>query len=305
MKTQVLCILIAMVLLLAASSAMPQVAINTDGANPDNSAMLDVKSTTRGVLVPRMTTEQIAAIADPADGLFVYCLSDSKFYVFIENANTWREVLYGTGLIAPPFTCGAPLTVYHVAGTVAPVNKTVTYGTVTGVAGTDEKCWITSNLGADRQATAVNDATEASAGWYWQYNRQQGYKHDGSVRTPNTTWISNINENTGSWLAANDPCTLLLGNGWRVPTDTEWNNLNLYGGWDDWNGPWNSPLKIHAAGLLDTGTGTLLNRGESGGYWSTYQYNNTEGFAEWLSATFCYFEIWAKATGFSVRCLKE
>ena len=60
------------------------------------------------------------------------------------------------------------------AGTVAPVDKTVTYGTVTNIPGETSKCWITSNLGADHQATAVNDATEASAGWYWQFNRHTG-----------------------------------------------------------------------------------------------------------------------------------
>ncbi|MHC1773961.1 MAG: hypothetical protein AB9834_00980 [Lentimicrobium sp.] len=303
MKTNVLFFLFTMVLLLAASSANSQIAINSDGSAPDNSAMLDVQSTTKGLLMPRLSQEQIGAIAAPADGLLVFCTTNSRFYVFIEDINTWQEIQYGSGLIAPPFTCGDLITVNHVAGTVAPVNKTVTYGTVTGVAGTDEKCWITSNLGADHQATAVDDASEASAGWYWQYSRQQGYKNDGSVRTPNTTW-SVINENSG-WLAANDPCTLLLGNGWRIPTSSEWNNADFYGGWENWNGPWSSPLKIHAAGLLDTGTGTLLNRGELSGYWSTDQYNDTEGYSEWFSYSFCYLEIWAKATGFSVRCIKD
>jgi hypothetical protein len=30
------------------------------------------------------------------------------------------------------------------------------------------------NLGADHQATSVDDATEAFAGGYWQFNRIQG-----------------------------------------------------------------------------------------------------------------------------------
>lgn len=126
----------------------------------------------------------------------------------------------GNNLIAPSYTCGSLLTVNHLAGTIAPVNKTVISSTVSGVTGTDTKCWITSNPDANDQATAVDDATEASAGWYWQFNRQQGYKHDGTARTPNTTWIANIEENTGGWLPANDPCTQLPGNGWRIPTGT-------------------------------------------------------------------------------------
>jgi hypothetical protein len=56
-----------------------QVAINSDGTAPDNSAMLDVKSTTAGMLVPRMTTIQRNAIASPAPGLLVFC-TDNNFY---------------------------------------------------------------------------------------------------------------------------------------------------------------------------------------------------------------------------------
>jgi hypothetical protein len=39
-------------ILLFGSTLFAQVAINTDNSAPDNSAMLDVKSTVRGVLVP-------------------------------------------------------------------------------------------------------------------------------------------------------------------------------------------------------------------------------------------------------------
>lgn len=51
-----------------------QVAINTDGTAADNSAMLDVKSISKGLLPPRMTREELTAIAKPADGLLVYCI---------------------------------------------------------------------------------------------------------------------------------------------------------------------------------------------------------------------------------------
>jgi hypothetical protein len=59
--------------------SMAQVAINTDGSVPDNSAILDIKSTTKGVLVPRMTAAQRDAIASPATGLLIYC-SDNNLY---------------------------------------------------------------------------------------------------------------------------------------------------------------------------------------------------------------------------------
>jgi hypothetical protein len=49
------------------------------------------------------------------------------------------------------------------------VNKTTTCGTVNNIPGEPAKCWITSNLGSDHQATAVNDNTEPLAGWYCQF----------------------------------------------------------------------------------------------------------------------------------------
>ena len=52
-----------------------QVAINIDGSAPDNSAMLDVKSTTKGFLPPRValtTVNNAAPINAPATGLLIY-----------------------------------------------------------------------------------------------------------------------------------------------------------------------------------------------------------------------------------------
>ena len=58
--------------LLLGVSVSAQVAVNTDGSSPDNSAMLDVKSTNRGFLAPRMTFAQRLAISNPATGLLVF-----------------------------------------------------------------------------------------------------------------------------------------------------------------------------------------------------------------------------------------
>jgi len=203
------------------------------------------------------------------------------------------------------WSCGESITIHHVTGIIAPVNKTVTYGTVTNIPGETTKCWITRNLGASRQATAVDDFTEASAGWYWQFNRKQGYKHNGFFRTPNTTWITPITENL-DWQAANDPCTLELGSGWRIPTSTEWNNVDASGGWTDWNGPWNSWLKMHAAGNLDYTNGSLNYRGTYGYYRSSTQSDANSGWNLCLGSTYSTMSnYYYKAHGFTLRCIKE
>ncbi len=59
-----------------------QVAINNDGTAPDASAMLDIKSTSAGLLIPRMTAADRDNIASPATGLTVYVTDDNSFYNF-------------------------------------------------------------------------------------------------------------------------------------------------------------------------------------------------------------------------------
>jgi hypothetical protein len=197
------------------------------------------------------------------------------------------------------------ITVNHVAGDVAPVSKTVTYGLVSGVPGEPGKCWITRNLGASQQAASVGDPGESAAGWYWQFNRKQGYKHDGNLRTPNSAWITPISENS-DWTPENDPCALELGAPWRIPTFSEWSAVSYGGLWNNWNGPWNSPLKLHAAGMLDYSNGTLQLRGSYGAYWSSSQTSsgtNTAWFLNFVSSS-CVTNADFKATGFSLRCIK-
>jgi hypothetical protein len=58
------------------------VAINSTGVAPAASSMLDVSSTTMGMLVPRMTSVQRIAIPAPATGLYVYDLTTSTFWYF-------------------------------------------------------------------------------------------------------------------------------------------------------------------------------------------------------------------------------
>lgn len=274
-------------------------------AAPDNSALVDLNSNSKGFLIPRMNQSQMVAISSPADGLIVYCTTDGVVYIYVATLNHWKEISYGSNNYSP-FSCGASISVNHVAGQVAPVSKTVTYGTVTNVPGEPAKCWITSNLGADHQATAKDDATEASAGWYWQFNMKQGYKHDGTLRTPNSTWINQLNENSG-WILFNDPCNIELGSGWRLPTLSEWTNVDAAGGWTSWNGPWNSVLKLHAPGHLLATDGSLDFRGTYGNYWSSAQQTNDQSWylrtASYMSEM-NYYDAF-KSNGFSIRCIRD
>src|SRR5687767_279327 len=70
------------------------VGINSDGSTPNASAMLDVSSTTKGVLVPRMSSSQRGAIPSPAQGLLVYDTTTKSFWY--HNASVWMNIS-GTG----------------------------------------------------------------------------------------------------------------------------------------------------------------------------------------------------------------
>jgi len=81
------------------ADAIAQVAINTDSSAADPSAMLDVQSSVRGVLVPRMSTAQRTAIAAPATGLFVFDTTTATFWFF--NGAVWVELGAGGGPAGP------------------------------------------------------------------------------------------------------------------------------------------------------------------------------------------------------------
>jgi hypothetical protein len=80
-------ILSALILLLTFNVFSQNVGINTDGSQPDNSAMLDVKSSDKGFLPPRLSSVQISHISNPAEGLMVYNTDQKKIIYF--NGTDW------------------------------------------------------------------------------------------------------------------------------------------------------------------------------------------------------------------------
>jgi hypothetical protein len=89
-------LLTILVFVLSRMTAHAQVAINTDASQPDGSAMLDIKSATKGMLIPRMTTVQRTAIGSPADGLMVYDTDTKGVWVY-QSGIGWMQSAYGSG----------------------------------------------------------------------------------------------------------------------------------------------------------------------------------------------------------------
>ena len=68
-------------MLLFPNLALSQVGIGT--TSPDQSAVLEISSLTKGILIPRLTKAQVKAIINPAIGLIVY-ITDARtewFYI--------------------------------------------------------------------------------------------------------------------------------------------------------------------------------------------------------------------------------
>lgn len=91
MKHLILIVIIPSLMFLFSVPAFAQgISINENGAAPDPSAMLDVESTTKGFLPPRLTSAQRIAMQYPASGLVVF---DTDFNaLFVMTGEGWMQV---------------------------------------------------------------------------------------------------------------------------------------------------------------------------------------------------------------------
>jgi hypothetical protein len=76
-----------------------QISINTDASQPDPSAMLDVKSATKGILIPRVnltSTSSASPVTSPAPGLLIYNTATTgdiiPGYYYWDGTGAWVRV---------------------------------------------------------------------------------------------------------------------------------------------------------------------------------------------------------------------
>src|SRR5687768_15811630 len=86
-------ILLSIVLLYPHISFSQAVGISNDNSTPDPSSILDVKSISKGILIPRMSSTERTTIASPANGLLVYDNTTASFW--FHNGSDWINLLSG------------------------------------------------------------------------------------------------------------------------------------------------------------------------------------------------------------------
>ena len=156
--------------------ANSQVGINTTGAAPAASAMLDITSTASGMLVPRMTSAQRTAIASPATSLLVFQTDGTAGFYYYTGA-AWQYLntqwTYSGANIAFPVGSVGINTAAPNASAVLDVTST-TQGMLVPRMTTAQRTAIASPV-----ASLLVFQTDGTAGFYyytgaaWQYLNTQ------------------------------------------------------------------------------------------------------------------------------------
>lgn len=68
------------------------IGINSTGAAPNNSAMLDVQSNDKGFLLPRMTAILRLSIASPANSLIVFDTDSTALFMYNQPLAKWQRI---------------------------------------------------------------------------------------------------------------------------------------------------------------------------------------------------------------------
>lgn len=172
-------IFICLLVTLAFFTQAQNVAINNDGTTAHTSAMLDVKSITKGFLMPRMTSAQRSAIASPIIGLLVFD-TDTKTMWAYDGAN-WKN-LYTSGGLALPYTQSVNL--------ATPGFLVNNVGTAAGIEATS----------SNEFGMALSGKTTGAFGWgLFAYSSRPGAKtinaitDSGTVFHGENNYVSNTN----------------------------------------------------------------------------------------------------------------
>jgi uncharacterized protein (TIGR02145 family) len=231
------------------------VAINTDNTPPNASAMLDVKSTEKGILIPRMTNGQIATLGGTLGftekGMIVFNIDDIKIEYW--DGTAWKTMVTktsspGNSSDGTSF-CSEGVTDYD-----GHKYKTVKIG---------DQCWMAENL----KSTHYADGSSITG--HWAYDDIEGYALTyGRLYT----WAAVMN---GASSSGSNPSGVqgLCPDGWHVPSDNEWKEMEMTLGM--------TSTQAHSTGIRGYMTACILKETDEAFLWyavGTEPGTNSSGF---------------------------
>jgi uncharacterized protein (TIGR02145 family) len=263
------------------------------GINPDGSAMLDVQSTAKGVLFPRISDPAI--ITNPATGLMIFNTGSRCLQINLGTpaAPAWQNIKCTT--------CGA-----YVAVDVW-------------------KEFMCHNLGADTNADPFTPSWKLIGNYYQWGIKDVAAAGPSDENTPNADALFPWNTTPaidGAWQdgtkTTNDPCPV----GFRIPTKDQWDGVknnpaqnpqsNADGStWTDNSNNYTSgkffgpALFLPAAGGRGFNTGALFDRGYYGYYWSSTVSGSVNAWDLNFDSGGAYMDNFNRTHGFSLRCVAQ
>jgi uncharacterized protein (TIGR02145 family) len=287
------------------------VVISKNSAEADSSAILDIRSTSQGVLFPRMSTWKIRNIHEPETGLMVF--NSDSLELFIFTGENWESVREKTDTI-PTWECGQD---FYYGGQAY---STVLIGS---------QCWMSENLNIGIRVEGNIEQQDNGIVEKYCYNNDSVNcdVYGGLYQWAEAVRYLNGATNFTSW----DPAPTghvrgICPEDWHIPTHNEWMELVIFceysggklkeTGTAHWYPPNTEATNETGFTAIPGGYRHPSNYGYyefryMGTYWSTTGYEPYETYLVYFIRL--YFDNggieWAigieKSWGFSVRCLRD
>ncbi len=276
-----------------AKSGSAQLGINASNDPADASAIVDVASTTKGFLPPRMTTDQRKAIASPVEGLVVYNTDTQTIEVF--NGDVWTT---NTG----QFKCGTT----QMKGKSGNRYETILIGS---------QCWMAENLNTGNRIDGSEDMADNWNIEKYCYDNSEAYCEEYGALYQWDEMMNYI-----SWEGAQGICP----DEWHIPSHSEWEELVLFLGdslvaggklkeagtlhWGDQNAGTNSSgFTALGSGYVYTNHAFYDLKGSCNIWTSTEESIGNEAiyYAMYEETIYTYTNYDFKAFACSVRCIKN
>ena len=200
--------LLAAVVLTATTYA--QVGVGT--TTPDASSALDITSTTKGLLIPRMTAAQRDAISSPAIGLMIY-QTDGTVGFYYYNGSSWAEVA------ATSKTYSVNTFYEELGGYVIQISPNVKHGLVVAMQDQGISNWYEANDLLSNPSNHDADGKEFSD-WRLPTKRELNLMYvvynngNAAFLNANDFWSSTEDDNSFAWLQ-----NFFTGNQYRTSKD--------------------------------------------------------------------------------------